>query len=168
MYDLKTVKFNRKYEYIVGTTSTDIIISFKNSKADGLGEPLPKGNINFYEIDEEDGTNQFVGVATLSNTSLNQDVNLKIGTAFDVIGKTTTVSASNQNRVNEAEYEVVLTNNKKENIEVEVIRQLSNVNTEILNSSISYEKKDARTVTFLVKLNAGQERKFTFKERTTY
>ena len=165
LYPLKNVKYTREYEYRVQGNTVDIFISFKNSTAEGLGVPLPRGNVNFYEIDEKDGTQQFVGVATIANTSMNQDVSLKIGSAFDIIGRTTTTNASNQNNVREADYEVSLTNNKSEAVEVEVIRLLQNVNTEILNPSIPFEKINANTIVFRVGLDPGQERKITFKER---
>ena len=168
LYPLKNVKYIRKYEYRAGGSAVDIFMSFKNSTSEGLGVPLPKGNINFYEVDEKDGTNQFVGVANISNTSLNQDVRLKIGSAFDIVGKTTTTNSSSTNRVSEADHEISLTNNKSEAIEVEVIKPTNHSNTEILNPSVPFEKRDAYSVVFKIKLNPGQERTFTFKERITY
>jgi len=167
LYPLKEVKYIRKYEYNVGGTATDILITFKNSTADGLGVPLPKGNVNFYEVDTKDGTNQFVGVSTIQNTTINQDVKLKIGTAFDIISKTTIVKSSSVNRTSEVDYEISVTNNKSDAIEVEVIKRLQSGNSEILNPSLIFDKKDALTIIFIVKLNPGQERVISFRERTT-
>ena len=168
LYPLKNVKYVKKYEYQIGSSIVDVFITFKNSTANGLGVPLPRGNINFYEIDDKDGTQQFVGVATLENTSLNQDVSLRTGAAFDIVGKTTTISSSSTGRSNEAEYEVSITNNKSEAIEIEAIKKLNHVNSEVLTPSIPFERKDANTVIFKIKLNPGQERKITFKERATW
>jgi hypothetical protein len=55
LYPLKSVKYVKKYEYQIGSTITDVFMTFKNSIANGLGVPLPRGNINFYEIDDKDG-----------------------------------------------------------------------------------------------------------------
>jgi hypothetical protein len=167
LYELKTVKFTRKYQYTVNNEAVDVMVFFKNSKADGLGVPLPKGNINFYEIDEKDGTQQFVGVSSLTNTSENEERNLKIGTAFDIVAETKITNSSYSGRTSENDYEVKLTNNKKETIEVEVLKQSYGSNVQILNPRIPFEKKDAFNYIFKVSLTAGQTRTWTCKERPT-
>jgi hypothetical protein len=107
-------------------------------------------------------------VATLQNTSINQDVSLRTGSAFDIVGKTTTTSAASTARSYEAEFEVSIMNNKSEAIEIEAIKQLNHVNSEILTPSIPFERRDAFTIVFKLRINPGQERKFTFRERAVY
>ena len=165
LYQTKTVKYSRKYEYQVHGQSVDVIIDFKNSKTSGLGEPLPAGNMNFYEIDEKDNTNQFVGVSRLENTSINQDISLKIGTAFDIVAETKTIESTVTGRTRITNYEVKLTNNKSEAVEVEITRNIQSANVEILNPSISFTKKDAFNFIFKMKLAAGKSEKLTFTER---
>ena len=165
LYPIKTVRYDRKYQYTVQGRNVDVIIAFRNSTQAGLGVPLPRGNVNFYEIDESDNTQQFIGVATVDNTSLNQDVELRIGSAFDIVAETDVLNAQSSGRLRETEYEVSLTNNKTEAVEVEVIRRTYNVNVEILNPSLNPEKKDAFTFVFKVRIPAGGTEKLTFLER---
>ena len=165
LYPTKTVKFNRKYEYPVGGQNVDVLIEFKNSSAAGLGLPLPAGNVNFYEVDEKDKTNQFVGVSRINNTSINQDVSLKIGTAFDIVAETKTLESTVSGRTRSTKYEVSITNNKSEAVEIEIIRNISSANVEILNPSITVTKKDAFTYIFKMRLASGRSDNLTFTER---
>jgi len=165
LYPIKTVQYTRKYQYRVLGRDVDVLIAFKNSTQNGLGVALPRGNVNFYEIDEKDNTQQFVGVARLNNTSLNQDIELRIGSAFDIIAETKTLSSQTTGRTRESEYEVTLINNKSESVEVEVQRFVGGSNFEILNPSVPFERKDAFTFVFKVQIPAGKTEKITFLER---
>jgi hypothetical protein len=142
-----------------------VIISFNNATTNGLGIPLPSGNVNFYEVDETDGTQQFVGVATIDHTSLNQDVNLRIGTAFDIVAETVIVNNLSIGRATEVSYQINLTNNKSETVVVEVIHIIRGNNVEILNPSIPFTRRDASIFVFNVTLTAEGTQSFTFTER---
>ncbi|MCL2064564.1 MAG: hypothetical protein FWG98_09380 [Candidatus Cloacimonetes bacterium] len=169
LYPLKTVQYTRKYQYNVNPNErgVNILINFRNSIQAGLGVPLPRGNVNFYEIDDRDNTQQFVGVANLNNTSLNQDVNLRIGTAFDIVPVTTILrnESFGSGGVREIDIEVKLTNNKSETVEIEVIRRLNSSNWQIFNPSIPGERRDATTQIFIVRVPAGGTETLTFMER---
>ena len=165
LYPLKTVRHTRRYEYTVGGRSVDVLISFGNTTANGLGVPLPRGNVNFYELDERDNTPQFVGVATIDHTSINQDVNLRIGSAFDIVAETRTVNSQTIGRTQEQTFEVSLTNNKSEAVEIEAIRRIHSANVEILNPSVNFERRDAFTFVFRVRVPAGGTQRITFLER---
>jgi hypothetical protein len=165
LYPLQTVRYTRKYEYTVGARGVDVFIAFNNSKASGLGLPLPAGNMMFYEMDTKDNTQQFVGVARIEHTSLNQDVSLKIGTAFDIVAEHKILSSTSSNRTQEIQHEVSLTNNKSEAVEIEVIRRTRSGNAEILSPSTPFTKRDATTYVFRVNIAAGRSTKVTFTER---
>ena len=67
-------------------------------------------------------------------------------------------------KVFENSYEITLKNRKKEDIIIEVERNLG-LNWEILNSSIKYIKKDARNIIFHVPVNKDSEAKLTYRVR---
>jgi hypothetical protein len=166
LYPLRTVRYNRKYEYRVGGNATDILISFKNSTANGLGLPLPAGNINFYETDATDNTQQFVGVGRINHTSLNQDVSIRIGSAFDIVSTTRVVNTESTNRMTTTDFEVTLINNKSEPVEIDVIRNAqTRGNVEILHASTRFERVDAFTHKVTIRIPAGGTSKLTFTER---
>jgi len=60
-----------------------ITYSFNNSKESGLGEPLPKGKISFYDKDSR-AEMQFIGESLIPNRTQGQDIVLKIGKNFDI------------------------------------------------------------------------------------
>ena len=57
--------------------------SIKNVKEDGLGMPLPKGKISFYDNDKN-GNLQFVGEDNIVNTAEGEVIELQLGKNFDV------------------------------------------------------------------------------------
>ena len=60
-----------------------ITYSFNNVTENGLGEPLPKGKVSFYDKDKS-GEMQFIGDDIIANKAKGQDVVLKIGKNFDI------------------------------------------------------------------------------------
>ncbi|MCK9329582.1 MAG: hypothetical protein M0Q94_06870 [Candidatus Cloacimonetes bacterium] len=168
LYPTKTATYKRIYQYRVSQSEVDVLISFKNSKEDGLGVPLPKGNVNFYEIDESDHTAQFVGVNSINHTSINEEIKLKIGTAFDLVPKTTVVSSERFGSVTETIYEVKISNNKSDAATVVVYAGARYRNYEIMNASILVNKIDAFTYSFDVNLAPSETKTFTFTERITH
>ncbi|MBO5038065.1 MAG: hypothetical protein J6C85_01215, partial [Alphaproteobacteria bacterium] len=64
----------------------EVIYNFTNQTEDGLGLPLPKGKISFYDKDKENAL-QFVGENTINDTAVGQHLTLQAGRFFDVFAK---------------------------------------------------------------------------------
>ena len=60
-----------------------VYYQFKNEERAGLGMPMPAGVVRVYQADSKGGT-QFVGEDRISHTPKDEELNLKIGNAFDV------------------------------------------------------------------------------------
>ena len=60
-----------------------VYYQFKNDERAGLGVPMPAGVIRVYQADSKGGT-QFVGEDRINHTPKDEELNLKIGNAFDV------------------------------------------------------------------------------------
>ena len=60
-----------------------ITYSFNNVSENGLGEPLPKGKVSFYDNDKN-GEMQFIGEDVIANKAKGQEIVLKIGKNFDI------------------------------------------------------------------------------------
>ena len=71
-------------------------VRFSNSKAAGLGEPLPSGVVRVYARDSR-GQPQFIGEDGVGHTSAGSEIALRIGDAFDV---TVTPTLLQTNKVN--------------------------------------------------------------------
>src|SRR5512134_2807144 len=138
----------------------DVYLGFKNAKANNVGMPLPAGRIRVNKQDSADGTLEFIGEDKIDHTPQDEKVQIKLGSAFDIVGERKqlnfTVDTSRKNLTEEVE--VRLRNHKKEPVTVIVKENLYRwVNWQITAKTHDFEKQDARTVHFPVKITAGGE-----------
>ena len=141
-----------------------VMREFKNSKENGLGIPLPKGRLRFYQRDE-DGQLEFVGENHIDHTPKDETVRVYVGNAFDIVGerKRTAFKVDNSNNWADESFEIILRNRKKEAVEVRVVEHLFRwVNWEIRQHSDAFSKLDAQKVEFRVKLEPDEEKTLTY------
>ena len=149
-----------------GQRKVSVIVEFENNEKYGLGVPMPKGKVRVYKSDGE--SLEFVGEDLIDHTPNKEKVKLKIGDAFDVVAdEVQTENVQISTKVWEQEFEITFKNRKKEDIRIEVERNLG-TNWEILKSSLEYKKKDAFTITFDVPVKKDSETKLTFRVRYRY
>jgi len=144
---------------------------FKNSEANKLGIPLPKGKVRFYTQDAADASLQFVGENEIAHTPKDELVRLYIGNSFDLVGerKRTDFKVSKANHHAEESFEIKVRNRKKEPAEVRVVEHLYRwANWEITAKSQDFEKKDAQTIEFRVPLKPDEEKTVTYKVKYTW
>ena len=176
LFETSDVKAVKKYFYGGGqnyyssnaskTGKVDVIVEFENTKENNMGMPMPKGKVRMYKPDGE--SLEFIGEDLIDHTPRNEKVRLKIGEAFDVLVEDVqTENKKITDRVWEQAYEVKFKNRKKEDIKVEVERFLG-LNWEILNSSLSYKKKDTQNVIFNVPVPKDSETVLKFRVRYRY
>jgi hypothetical protein len=150
-------------------TKVAVMIEFKNSEANKLGIPLPKGTIRVYKADS-DGGNQFIGEDNIDHTPKDEMIRLNIGNAFDVVGErkqTNFIKISD--RVIEESYEIKLRNHKKEAVEVRVVEHMFRwSNWQILKSNQDYTKTDAQTIEYRVKVAADAEQVVNYTVRYSW
>jgi hypothetical protein len=138
----------------------DVYLGFRNAEQNRMGVPLPAGRIRVNKADPADGTLEFIGEDAIDHTPKNEDVKIRLGSAFDVVGERRQLnfSVDTSRRNMTEEIEVKLRNHKKEPVTVIVKENLYRwVNWQITAKSHDYEKQDARTLHFPVKIAAGGE-----------
>jgi len=138
----------------------DVYLSFKNAREQNMGMPLPAGRIRVSKLDEADKTLEFIGEDTIDHTARNEQLLIKLGSAFDVVGERRQVnfSVDTSRKTMTEEIEVKVRNQKKESVDVMVKENLYRwTNWQISSKSHDYRKDDSRTVTFPVKIAAGAE-----------
>jgi hypothetical protein len=154
-----------------GENKVDTYLEFRNDQASGLGAPLPAGRIRVSRLDAADNTLEFIGEDAINHTARDEKVRLKLGSAFDVVGERKQVDFRTDNgaRWMEEELEVEVRNHKDEEVEVQVREFLFRwTNWEILSSSQSYNKEDARTILFPVRVPANANRTVKYRVRYTW
>ncbi len=141
-----------------------VYVTFKNSQANSLGMPLPAGIMRLYKQDG-DKSLQFVGEDRIEHTPKDEDVRLKVGEAFDVVAeRTQTDYRKITTRLYESEWEITLRNHKEDDIIVGIVEPLSG-NWSVISSSYPYEKIDAYTIKFDVKVPRDGEVKVKYRIR---
>lgn len=144
-----------------------VFISFWNKEANHLGMPLPGGIMRVYQEDSE-GMLQFAGEDSLKHTPKDEEVRLRLGNAFDIVGERMQKDYKRiADNIHQAEFEIVLRNHKELDITVDVVEPMEG-DWEILRSSIEHEKKDARTAVFHVPVAKNGEAKLTYRVQVRY
>ncbi len=138
----------------------DVYLGFRNAADHNMGMPLPAGRIRVSKLDSADKTLEFIGEDTLDHTPKNEKVLIRLGSAFDVVGERRQADfrIDTSRKTMGEDIEVKLRNQKKEPVTVIVKENLYRwVNWQITSKSHDFEKQDARTVHFPVKIAAGGE-----------
>lgn len=131
----------------------DIYLRFKNAKDIGMGMPLPSGRIRVNKLDPADDSLEFIGEDTIDHTPKDEEVLIKMGSAFDVVGERTQTNfkIDTQRHWMEESIEIKVRNHKEEPVKVIVKENLYRWTTwKITQKSHPFEKIDARTVHFPV------------------
>lgn len=145
-----------------------VMREFKNSEANNLGLPLPKGRLRFYRRDDADGRIEFTGESNLDHTAKNELIRVKTGDAFDVVGERIRVNFNSSNRQDfaEEEFEIKVRNRKTEPVTVRIVEHLYRwSNWRIVQQSDEFTKKDAQTIEFNVTVPADTEKSVTYRVR---
>ncbi len=137
---------------------------FKNSEANHLGIPLPKGRLRFYRRDT-DGSLQFVGENTIDHTPKDEMIRVYTGNAFDLRGerKRTNFRVDSNARWMDETFEIRVRNHKKEAATVRVVEHLYRwSNWKLAEQSHDFKKRDAQTIEFPVTVAPDGEQVVTY------
>ena len=131
-----------------------IKLEFENTKESGLGMALPGGKVRVFKKDPADDMLQFIGEDKIGHTAREEKLTLYIGDAFDVVPEYTLLDSKHSRRMRQEKHKIELRNRKEQAVTVFVDEKFpAGVNWTIDESTLKYEKRDARTARFEVKLN---------------
>lgn len=149
------VNVNKIYIYNRGEQpdKVQVKLEFENSKHNKLGIALPKGKIRVFKKDPADGMLEFAGEDRIDHTPRNETLLLYIGNAFDITAEHTLVDSKPARRQIIETHRIELGNRKRKAVMVFVDEKFGeNVNWTIDKTSHKYEKRDANTARFTVKI----------------
>lgn len=149
----------------------DLYVRFKNGEEQGLGIPLPAGRVRVYKRDDADGNVEFVGEDVIQHTPKDEEVLIKMGSAFDIVGerKQTDFQVDSGAKWITESFEIKLRNHKQSPATVIVKENLYRWATwQITDSSHKWEKQDARTIHIPIDLKAGEEKTVTYTVKYTW
>jgi hypothetical protein len=158
----------------LGTQSNkkvDVYLLLSNTDKNGLGIPLPAGRIRVYKRDPADNAQEFIGEDVIQHTPKDEDVSVKLGSAFDIVGerRQTDFNANFNGHIVTESFEIKLRNHKDQPVHVIVKENLYRwTNWEITASSDPWEKQDYRTIHIPVDVPANGEKTVTYSVKYTW
>jgi hypothetical protein len=170
------------YNYYPGSNNIDryfgqsspkkvaVFLKFQNKEANGLGIPMPAGRIRVNQRDA-DGSLEFVGEDVIDHTPRNEEVKIKLGEAFDVVGerKQTNFFIDEARHIIEEEFAITVRNQKKQDAKVRVVENLYRAaNWQLTEKSDAFEKDDSNTIHFDLNIGSEKSKTVTYKVRYTW
>ena len=150
----------------------DVYLRVKNAAANGLGVPLPAGKIRVSKLDEADKSLEFIGEDLIDHTARDETVQIKLGSAFDVVGerKQLDFRIDTSAKWIEEDIEVKVRNQKPdETVTVLVKENLYRwSNWTLLRKTHDFTKEDSRTILFPVRIAPKGEAVVRYTVRYTW
>ena len=118
-----------------------------------------------------DGLDEFIGEDLIQHTPKDEQVLIRLGTAFDIVGQRTQTDFQVHEDAKwlSESFEIPLRNHKKEAVQVIVKENLYRwVNWEITASSDKWDKQDYRTIHIPVDVQPDGEKTVTYTVRYTW
>ena len=147
------------------------VLKFENSEDQGLGIPLPKGTLRVYKADSG-GQLQFIGEDRIDHTPKDEELEIFLGNAFDLVAEKKTIDSSREGsilkfgkRCEDKKIQVTLKNHKTENVNITVVEHVYGTNIQILDASITPEKEDEYTYLFRVPVKVDEDKVLTYTVR---
>ncbi len=157
------------YERSTDAEKVQIKLEFENSRKNKLGIPLPKGKVRVFKRNPEDRMLEFIGEDEIDHTAKNQKLLLYIGNAFDVIPEYTLVDSKSSRRRLWQKHKIEISNRKDRSVVVFVDEKFSsNVNWDIDETTRKYEKRDANTARFKVKISSDSTAEIIYAVTQTW
>lgn len=161
VFDSGSVYYYREYS---GSTKIQVMLAVENTAENNMGMPLPKGKVRVYKKDSS-GQLQFIGEDLIDHTPKGEKIRIYVGNAFDLVGeKKQTEYDRISDRVVEISYEVSLRNHKDEDVIITMIQRIWG-DWKILETSHDWEKEDAWTAVWYVKVPKNGKVTLTYKIR---
>jgi hypothetical protein len=159
--------YRTSYGTPISNQKVGVYIEVKNSQANRLGVPLPKGRVRVYKADTG-GSQQFIGEDWIDHTPKDERVKIKMGEAFDVVGERTQRDFRKTGpRTWEVEWEIALRNHKQDAQTVTVIEPVPG-DWQVLQSSHPTEKIEAHTLRFRVDVPKEDAVKLVYRVRVRF
>ena len=149
----------------------DVYLRFKNREDNRLGIPLPAGKVRVAKLDSADQSLEFIGEDLIDHTPKNETIQIKLGSAFDVVGERRQVDYrfDSNAKVIEEDIEIKLRNQKDEPVTVIAKENLYRwTSWSVTKKSQNFEKIDARTIHFPVSIVKGGEAVIRYTVRYTW
>lgn len=150
----------------------DVYLRLRNAAGNGLGVPLPGGRLRVSKLDPADRTLEFIGEDVIEHTARDEMVQVKLGSAFDVVGERRSIDFRLDTTAKWMEEDVeVRVRNQKPDEAADVIVKETMYRWSawsVLRKSHEFTKEDSRTLHFPVRLAPKAEAVVRYTVRYTW
>ena len=164
--------YYNKYGVIADKLKVGVFVEFKNEKKNDLGIAFPKGIVRVYK-DDSSGNSQFIGEDRIDHTPKDETIRLKMGDAFDVTASKKQTSYKKESAFGKykhaasSSYEIEIHNAKDADVVVKVLEPVPG-DWKMIESNLEYEKVNAHTAQWLVKIPAEKRVTLSYKVLVRY
>ncbi len=165
------IYIDQGYGVETGNRKVDVFLKLLNKKENGLGVPLPSGRIRVNQRDAADGSLEFIGENIIDHTARNEEIMIKLGSAFDVVGERKQLNyvLDSNRKFAEEDIEIKIRNQKKQPVKVKIVESMYRATGwKILGSSDEYAKDNSHQVSFIVDVAPEKEKIVTYKVRYSW
>ena len=156
-----------QYGVPMSNQKVGVYLDLRNTQANRLGMPLPKGRVRVYKADVS-GSQQLVGEDWIDHTPRDERVRIKMGEAFDVVGERVQKDWKKiGSGLYEVEWEITLRNHKKEAVTVEVNEPMPG-DWEMLRASHPHDKPQASIARFSLAVPAEGATTLAYRVRVRF
>jgi hypothetical protein len=156
-----------QYGVPMSNQKVGVYLDLRNTQANRLGMPLPKGRVRVYKADVS-GSQQLVGEDWIDHTPRDERVRIKMGEAFDVVGERVQKDWKKiGSGLYEVEWEITLRNHKKEAVTVEVNEPMPG-DWEMLRASQLHDKPQASIARFSLAVPAEGATTLAYRVRVRF
>ena len=150
----------------------DVYLRMRNAASNSLGVPLPGGRLRVSKLDPADRSLEFIGEDVIEHTARDETVQVKLGSAFDVVGerRSTDFRLDTTGRWMEEDIEVRVRNQKPDEAADVIVKETMYrwSSWSVPRKSHEFTKEDARTLHFPVKLAPKAEAVVRYTVRYTW
>jgi hypothetical protein len=159
--------YRGSYGQVMSNQKVGVYLDARNSEANNLGMPLPRGTVRVYKADRA-GAQQFIGEDQIDHTPRDELVRIKMGEAFDVVGDRRQMEYRViSSCVSESAWEISVRNHKDEAAEVQIVEPIGG-DWEMISASHEVTKIDARTFSFTVNVPARGDVTIEYRVRVRW
>ncbi len=152
------VKGTRRYVFDPRDSRRNLAIELliKNEKENNLGMPLPKGSVTLQQRGS-DGELAIIGQSEIDHTAVKEELTLRFGHAFDVIGEHREVQLEKIGKNQRITYETRIRNHKPSPVPVKCFGERLGTTGELREASLPHKVEDSQTFYFEFTLPANAE-----------
>ncbi|MCL6570075.1 MAG: DUF4139 domain-containing protein [Bacillus sp. (in: Bacteria)] len=154
--------FKRYYEFDSYNENPKVMLEIRNSTANNMGIPLPKGKVKVYQAEAQENTTEFIGEDRIPHTMKDEKITLYIGNAFDIVCESKIQKRYKMNNFEYEQHEYLVKNQKSDNALIKISHYISDRIWKIEETSDEFNRVDSNHIEFWAEVPAGDEKTIAF------